>query len=108
MALHVTEPVAAYLVAERRRTRTRFPVASQKTALSTTRGGTIAVVTRSTHGNQRWTRNTDTSCRGSTLKRMEKVAVHARLTGEFPGSPVDPDHIFKLSNDKIDSLEIRS
>jgi uncharacterized protein (TIGR02246 family) len=36
------------------------------------------------------------------------VTVSARLTGEFPGSPVELDHIFKLSNDKIASLEIRS
>ena len=35
-------------------------------------------------------------------------AVRARLTGEFPGSPVELDHIFKLSNNKIASLEIRS
>src|SRR5260370_42559673 len=37
----------------------------------------------------------------------DKVTVRARLTGEFPGSPVELDHIFKLSNDKIASLEIR-
>jgi ketosteroid isomerase-like protein len=36
------------------------------------------------------------------------VTVRARLTGEFPGSPVELDHIFKLSNNKIVSLEIRS
>jgi len=36
------------------------------------------------------------------------VTVRARLTGEFPGSPVELDHIFKLSGDKIASLEIRS
>jgi len=43
MAIDVPEPVAAYLAPKRRRTRMRFPVASQKTALSTTRGGNIAV-----------------------------------------------------------------
>jgi uncharacterized protein (TIGR02246 family) len=36
------------------------------------------------------------------------VTVRARLTGKFPGSPVELDHIFKLSGDKIASLEIRS
>jgi hypothetical protein len=34
------------------------------------------------------------------------VTVRARLTGEFPGSPLELDHIFKLSGDKIASLEI--
>ena len=38
----------------------------------------------------------------------ELVTVRARLTGEFPGSPVELDHIFKLSAYKIASLEIRS
>ncbi len=36
------------------------------------------------------------------------VTVRARLNGNFPGSPVELDHIFKLSGDKIASLEIRS
>ena len=29
------------------------------------------------------------------------VTVRARLTGEFPGSPVEIEHIFTLSNNKI-------
>jgi len=36
------------------------------------------------------------------------VTVRARLTGDFPGSPVEVDHIVRLSSDKIASLEIRS
>jgi hypothetical protein len=35
------------------------------------------------------------------------VKVRARLTGNFPGSPVELDHTFTLANDKIISLEIR-
>ena len=65
MAIDVPEPVAAYLAAEEAKDADRFPVASQKMALSTTRGGIIAVVTRSANGNKRRTRNTDTSCRRS-------------------------------------------
>src|ERR1700676_1249860 len=38
----------------------------------------------------------------------DKVTGRARLTGEFPGSPVERDHIFELSNDKMASPEIRS
>jgi len=38
----------------------------------------------------------------------DKVTVRVQLTGEFPGSPVELRYIFKLSNDKIASLEIRS
>src|SRR5467141_1240526 len=71
MTLDAPEPIAAYLAPKRRRTRTRFPAASPKTALSTTRGGIIAVVTRSANGSKRRTRNTDTFFRWSTRKRME-------------------------------------
>jgi ketosteroid isomerase-like protein len=35
------------------------------------------------------------------------VTLHARLTGDFPGSPVEVDYTFTLANDKIRSLEIR-
>jgi ketosteroid isomerase-like protein len=35
------------------------------------------------------------------------VTVRARLTGNFPGSAVDLDHIFTLSSNEIASLEIR-
>ncbi len=34
------------------------------------------------------------------------VNLRARLTGDFPGSPVDLDFKFMLANDKIASLEI--
>jgi hypothetical protein len=35
------------------------------------------------------------------------VKLRARLTGNFPGSPVELDFAFTLANDKITSLEIR-
>ena len=34
------------------------------------------------------------------------VRLSARLTGDFPGSPVDLDYTFMLESDKIVSLEI--
>lgn len=34
------------------------------------------------------------------------VTVDVRLTGNFPGSPVDLDHVFTLLGDKISSLVI--
>jgi len=38
--------------------------------------------------------------------RENIVMVRARLTGNFPGSPVELDHKFTLANNKIASLEI--
>jgi hypothetical protein len=38
----------------------------------------------------------------------DTVTVRARLTGEFPGSPIEVNQVFKLDSGKIVSLEIRS
>jgi len=35
------------------------------------------------------------------------VTLRARLTGDFPSSPVELDYTFTLANDKITSLEIQ-
>jgi SnoaL-like domain len=37
----------------------------------------------------------------------QTVKLRVRLTGTFPGSPVEVDHTFTLANDKITSLDIR-
>jgi hypothetical protein len=37
----------------------------------------------------------------------ETVRLRARLTGNFPGSPVELDYTFALANDRIASLEIQ-
>lgn len=36
----------------------------------------------------------------------EKIIVTSRLTGNFPGSPIDLRYLFRLSGEKITSLEI--
>ena len=40
-------------------------------------------------------------------QRGEKTVVTCRLTGNFPGSPVDLRFFFELEGDKIASLEIK-
>jgi len=45
------------------------------------------------------------------LRVVEKVGafvVTNRLTGNFPGSPIELEFVFTIRNDKIISLEIRS
>ena len=37
-----------------------------------------------------------------------KAIVTNRLTGNFPGSPIELEFVFKLAGDKIVSLEILS
>jgi ketosteroid isomerase-like protein len=37
----------------------------------------------------------------------DTVKLRARLTGDFPGSPIEVDYTFKLAGDKITDLEIQ-
>jgi hypothetical protein len=43
----------------------------------------------------------------SVIERDGETVVTARVSGNFPGSPLDLDHIFELDGDRIVSLEIR-
>jgi hypothetical protein len=42
----------------------------------------------------------------TSQQQGELTVVTSRLTGEFPGSPVDLRYFFRLEGDKIASLEI--
>jgi len=42
------------------------------------------------------------------VEERGKVIVTNRLTGNFPGSPIELEFVFTLEGDKIGSLEIRS
>jgi ketosteroid isomerase-like protein len=109
MALNVPEPVAAYLAAEE---------AKDADALSRcfTEDGTVHDEGQDYHCRdsiRQWKQAADAKYRYvlqtvSVQTFGDLVTVRARLTGEFPGSPVELDHIFRLSGDKIASLEIRS
>ena len=109
MAIDVPEPVAAYLAAEE---------AKDADALSRcfTEDGTVHDEGRDYRGRnsiRQWKQEVDTKYRYvlqpiNVQTHGDKVTVRARLTGEFPGSPIELDHIFSLSNNKIASLEIRS
>jgi hypothetical protein len=43
----------------------------------------------------------------SAIQRDDATIVAGRVAGDFPGSPVTLDHIFRLKGEKILSLEIR-
>jgi ketosteroid isomerase-like protein len=109
MALDVLEAVAEYLAAEE---------AKDADALAScfTEGGTVHDEGQDFHGRgsiRQWKQAADAKYRYvlqtvnvQTLGIL--LTVRARLTGDFPGSPGEVDHIFRLSSDKIASLEIRS
>src|SRR6266852_4871100 len=43
----------------------------------------------------------------SAIERDGATIVAGRVTGDFPGSPITLDHVFRLEGGKIVSLEIR-
>jgi ketosteroid isomerase-like protein len=109
MVLEVPEAVAEYLAAEE---------AKDADALSRcfTEDGTVHDEGQDYHGRdsiRQWKQSADAKYRYvfqaiNVQTFGDLVTVRARLTGGFPGSPVELDHIFKLSGDKIASMEIRS
>ena len=109
MALNVPEPVVAYLAAEDEK---------DADALSRcfTEDGAVHDEGQDYHGRdsiRQWKRGVDAKYQYvlqtvNAQTQGDKVNVRVRLTGEFPGSPVELHYVFKLSNGKIASLEIRS
>jgi hypothetical protein len=108
MKLNVPEPVAAYLAAEEAKD-------AEKLALCFTDDGAVLDEGEDHRGREailQWKQKADRTYRYVLVPlharaEAEAVIVRARITGDFPGGTVDLDHIFKLSGDKIASLEIR-
>jgi len=44
----------------------------------------------------------------ASAQKDDKTIITNRLTGNFPGSPIELEFVFKLGGNKITSLEIRS
>jgi hypothetical protein len=99
MALDMPEPVAEYLAAEE---------AKDADALSRcfTEDGTVHDEGRDYHGRdsiRQWKQAADAKyryvLRAVNVQTLgDSVTVRARLTGKFPGSPVELDHISTSSN----------
>jgi hypothetical protein len=41
------------------------------------------------------------------MERDARIVVVGKVAGDFPGSPVNLQHIFRVAGNKIASLEIR-
>jgi hypothetical protein len=108
MKVNVPEPVAVYLAAEEAKD-------AEKLALCFTDDGTVRDEEEEYHGREairQWKQEVDAKYRFVLLPlhahaQADEVVVRAQITGDFPGGTVELDHIFKLSGDKIASLEIR-
>jgi hypothetical protein len=109
MKLNVPEPVAAYFAAEEAKD-------ADKLSLCFVEDGTVHDEGRDYRGREairQWKQEADKKYQYvllplSAQTNGNKVTVRARLAGDFAGSPLELNHIFKLKTKKIASLEIRS
>lgn len=107
--LNVPEPVAAYFAAEKAKD-------AEKLSLCFIEDGTVHDEGRDYRGRgsiQQWKQEASKKYRYVLLPLSaqtygNELTVRAQLTGDFAGSPVKLDHIFKVKTNKIASLEIRS
>lgn len=107
MALKLPKPIAEYLAAVEEKNANRLAGCFAENAVVHDEGGTyrgcdaIRLWSEETQGKYNYTMDTiDVSITGDT------VNLRAKVTGSFPGSPVELDYLFTLANDKIASLKI--
>ena len=109
MTLNVPKPVADYLAAEQAKDAERVLLCFTAKGLVHDEGQDY----RGRDAIRQWKQAADEKYRYtmqplSAQTHGNEVTVRARLTGDFPGSPVELIYFFKVSNDNIASLEIRS
>ena len=107
MKLNVPGPVATYLAAEKAKDSERLSQCFREDAVVRDEGrehrGVAAI--------NAWHREVNAKFR-YVVEPLEAsvscptVAVRARVTGDFPGSPIEPRFTFVISDDRIVSLEV--
>jgi len=108
MSLNLPKPVATYVAAVKARDVNMLALCFADDALVHDEGRGY----RGLDAIKSWKQETETKYR-YVMEPLDAsvsgniVKLHARLTGEFPGSPVEIDYVFTLANDKITSLEIQ-
>ena len=107
MALKLPKPIAEYLAAVEEKNSNKLAECFAENAVVHDEGGTyrgrdaIKAWSEETQGKYKYTMDAlDASVTGDTVRLRTKI------TGSFPGSPVELDYLFMLANDKIASLKI--
>ena len=107
MALKLPKPIAEYLAAVEEKNSNKLAECFAENAVVHDEGGTyrgrdaIKAWSEETQGKYKYTMDAlDASVTGDTVRLRTKI------TGSFPGSPVELDYLFMLAHDKIASLKI--
>ncbi len=109
MSINLPKPIAAYIAAENRGDTEALAQCFAENAVVQDEGRTI----KGLAAIKRWKAETKKKYQHTVeplalIQEGDKTIVTNRLTGKFPGSPIEVRFIFKLDRDKIESLEIRS
>jgi ketosteroid isomerase-like protein len=108
MRLDLPKPIARYFAAERTRDADALARCFVDDGVVHDEGGTF----RGTNAIRDWNiaareKYHHTVEPLSAVERDGATIVSGRVAGDFPGSPLTLDHVFRLQGDKILSLEIR-
>ena len=109
MSLDLPIPIAIYLEAENRGDTEAIAQCFAENAVVRDEGKTIEGLSAI----KRWTADTRKKYQHtietlSSVQKDGKTIITNRLTGNFPGSPIQLEFVFTLDGDKIVSLEILS
>jgi hypothetical protein len=109
MADRLATPIAIYIAAENRGDTEAMAECFAEDAVVRDEGKTI----KGLAAIKRWKAETKRKYQHTvepleSVQRGDKIIVTNRLTGNFPGSPIELQFIFKLDGDKIASLEIHT
>jgi hypothetical protein len=108
MSINLPKPIAAYFAAEQAEDAGALARCFTRDGVIRDEGGTFT----GTDAIERW----NTTARAnyhhtvvplSATERDGAIIVVGRVAGDFPGSPVDLQHVFRLNGERIASLEIR-
>ena len=107
MAIDLPEPVAVYIAAENRGDPELLEQCFAADAVVRDEGKTI----QGLRAIKQWKAETKKKYRHTVeplaiVRKGDKTVLTNRLTGNFPGSPIELQFVFKLDGDKIASLEI--
>jgi hypothetical protein len=108
MPFSLPKPIAAYFAAEKAGDAVSLARCFTDAGVVRDEGGTFT----GTAAIERW--NADARAKYhhtvvplSVTEGAGTITILARVSGDFPGSPVDLTHIFRLDGERIASLEIR-
>jgi len=107
MSIDLPKPIAAYIAAENRGDPELLEQCFADDAIVRDEGQTI----KGLAAIKRWKAETKKKYQHTveplaSVQKGDKTIVTNRLTGTFPGSPIEVQFVFKLDGDKIASLEI--